>query len=192
MLPQKSKILSLLDRVLFHIERVSIGFVCFALMAMMLIVFADVFSRYVFNAPFSWSYILIGQYLMVITFFFSVSDGYRYQAHIKIDFMARFIPLRLRSLILAAGNICGAWVIALWANQAKVRMVSAFINDDRLAASVPWPTWVVYFIVAAGSIILAAHVFLVGIRYLLFTFSHQVSESRIDQVEGTILDEETA
>src|SRR5690625_7617260 len=68
-------------------------------------------------------------------FFFAINDGIHYQAHVKIDFLSHYIPLRLRALAVSLGYFGGSVVIYLWSNQALLRMQSAYLNDDRLAAS---------------------------------------------------------
>lgn len=178
-----------LDRVLYILDRILIALACLALFMIMVIVFFDVLSRYLFNAPFSWSYTLIGFYLMTVVFFFAISDGFRYQAHVKIDFLSHYIPLRLRALAVSLGYFSGAVVIYLWSEQALLRMQSAYLNDDRLAASIPWPTWIAYLIVLIGSIVMALSVFLAAIKYLVFCFSTVVSEEKYKALERTLLDD---
>ncbi|HLR30683.1 MAG TPA: TRAP transporter small permease [Paenalcaligenes sp.] len=186
---QNSLIIRGLDKVLYILDRVLIALACLALFIIMVIVFFDVLSRYLFNAPFSWSYTLIGFYLMTAVFFFAISDGFRYQAHVKIDFMSHYIPLRLRALAVSLGYFAGAVVIYLWSDQALLRMQSAYLNDDRLAASIPWPTWIAYLIVLIGSIVMALSVLLAAIKYLVFCFSAEVSEGKYKALEGTLLDD---
>src|SRR5699024_5836306 len=112
-------------KVLYILDRVLIALACLALFIIMVIVFFDVLSRYLFNAPFSWSYTLIGFYLMIAVFFFAIIDGFRYQAHVKINFMMHDILLRLLALAVSLSYFAGAVVIYLWSDQALLRMQSA-------------------------------------------------------------------
>lgn len=187
---QVASIWAAIDRVLLWFDRVLIGLSCIALFLIMVIVFFDVLSRYFFNAPFSWSYTLIGFYLMTAVFFFAISDAFRFQAHVKIDFMSRYIPLRIRSFAIGLGYFFGAWVIYLWSDQSWLRMKSAYLNDDRLAASVPWPTWIAYFIVLLGSLLMALSVLIAAIKYLLFVFRPHITEEDFQKLEGHLLDVE--
>lgn len=57
--------------------------ICLALM--MFTVVGDVICRYVFNAPFGWSYDFIGLYLMVGVFFLSLSAALADHHHIAVD-----------------------------------------------------------------------------------------------------------
>ena len=57
------------------VERFAIRLALVMLFAVMMIVAADVFMRYVFNAPFSWAYDLISLYLMAGAFFLGQGFG---------------------------------------------------------------------------------------------------------------------
>lgn len=136
------------------VERILVALSSIALGAIMLIVVSDVTMRYIFGTPLSWPYNLIGLYLMVAVFFLALSDTLHNHGHIAIDIFQHQIPHRARHLSLSAGYLLSTIVVALIGWQAWLRFKSAYINDDRIAAVIPWPTWVSYFIVLAGCIIL--------------------------------------
>lgn len=142
-----SALLARIESVLALLSGLSLG-------AIMLIVVADVAMRYVFAAPLSWSYNLIGLYLMVAVFFFALSDTLHNHGHIAIDIFQHQIPHRPRHLALAVGYLLSSGLMALIGWQAWLRLKSAYLNDDRIAAVIPWPTWVAYFIVAAGCLVM--------------------------------------
>ena len=54
------------------------------LMAVMLIVFADVGARYLLSMPFSWSYEFIGMYLMPTLFYFAPSSTLAAGHHVAL------------------------------------------------------------------------------------------------------------
>src|SRR5690625_4831104 len=110
---QHNPIVKAFAKLFFLLDRILVGLACFALFIIMFFVFFDVLSRYLFNAPFSWSYTLIGFYLMTTVFFFAISDGFRYHAHVKIDFLSHYIPLRLRAFAFSLGYFVGSLVIFL-------------------------------------------------------------------------------
>jgi len=185
---QKSTLLSRIDRVLTILDRILIGMSCLSLFLIILIVFFDVLSRYIFNAPFAWSYTLIGFYLMTAAFFFAISDAFRYQAHVKIDFMSHLIPIRIRAFFVFLGYLSASLVVFFWTEQSRYRMLSAFVNDERLAASIPWPTWIAYAIVLIGSTVFALSLLVVSFKYLFFSFSSTCSEEQYQSLEGELLD----
>ncbi|MEX4006706.1 TRAP transporter small permease [Neoaquamicrobium sediminum] len=156
-----SALLARIESVLALLSGLSLG-------AIMLIVVADVAMRYVFAAPLSWSYNLIGLYLMVAVFFFALSDTLHNHGHIAIDIFQHQIPHRPRHLALAVGYLLSSGLMALIGWQAWLRLKSAYLNDDRIAAVIPWPTWVAYFIVAAGCLVMT-------LRCVYRTFGHAAS-----------------
>lgn len=121
-----------------------------ALLLIMLIVVADVVMRYAFHAPFSWPYTLIGNYLMVVVFFLMLSNTLQANHHIAIDIFQEMFPLRLREVLLGLGFLASAAVMALIAWQSFLRWQVAFRADERLAANIPWPTWITHAILTVG------------------------------------------
>lgn len=139
-----------------------------AMAAIMVIVVADVTMRYIFGAPLSWSYSVIGLYLMVAVFFFALSDTLQNHGHIAIDIFQHRIPLRLRHFSMSAGYALSTVIMALIGWQAWLRFKSAYLNDDRIAAIIAWPTWIAYFIVMVGCAV-------VTLRCLYRTVGHAAS-----------------
>ncbi|MBX9463854.1 MAG: TRAP transporter small permease [Aquamicrobium sp.] len=156
-----SALLARIESMLALLSGLSLG-------AIMLIVVADVAMRYLFAAPLSWSYNLIGLYLMVAVFFFALSDTLHNHGHIAIDIFQHQIPHRPRHLALAVGYLLSSGLMALIGWQAWLRLKSAYLNDDRIAAVIPWPTWIAYFIVATGCVVMTA-------RCIYRTFGHAAS-----------------
>src|SRR5690606_4304758 len=115
--------------------------------AIMLVVTLDTTLRYVLSAPLTWSYDLVGLYLMVAVFFLALPDTLNHHGHIMVDLFQRLIPFRLRHLLLGIGYALSTWVMVLIVWGAGQRMTTAFLKDERIAALVPWPTWIAYFLV---------------------------------------------
>lgn len=147
-----SAALAVVERLLVVLSSVAMG-------AIMLIVVADVTMRYIFGTPLSWSYNLIGLYLMVAVFFLALSDTLQNHGHIAIDIFQHRIPHRPRHLSLSVGYLLSTVIMALTGWQAWLRFKSAYVNDDRIAAIIPWPTWVAYFIVMVGCFVITLRCF---------------------------------
>jgi Tripartite ATP-independent periplasmic transporters, DctQ component len=82
-----------LQSALATIERVVTSIAVICLFAIMLIVVADVFMRYMVNRPFSFTYALVGLYLMAGLFYLALSDTFAIHAHISVDILVhRFSP----------------------------------------------------------------------------------------------------
>jgi TRAP-type C4-dicarboxylate transport system permease small subunit len=137
------------------IERVlrTTGVAC--LLAVMVIVFCDVAARYLWNAPFPWSYELIGMYLMPAMFYFSVSDTLASDHHIAVDLLRPAMPAWLIRLteILGNGAMASVFAVVVWlfSNSAAVK----FQSGDVVMGVVEWPAWIPDAIVALGSLVIA-------------------------------------
>lgn len=150
----ESSILTPISRLLSLIETAFAVIASVCLGAIMMIVVVDVVLRYGFNSPLGWSYSLIGIYLMVAVFFLMLSDTLQMHHHVAIDMLMHQLPHRLRHLFLAIGYLLSTIIIALIVWQAWLRWMGAVSADERVAAVIPWPTWIAYALVTTGSALL--------------------------------------
>jgi len=120
------------------------------LFVIMVLVVADVFMRYVMNRPFSFTYDLIGLYLLAGVFFLTLSDALREHAHVGVDILLhRFSPAGRRlSKIVAA--IAGLFVFILICKVGFERALENYQQGDVLAGAIPWPTWISAALVPFG------------------------------------------
>lgn len=117
----------------------------------MLVVTLDATLRYAMSAPLTWSYDLIGLYLMVAVFFLALPDTLNHHGHIAVDLFQRLIPFRVRHLFLGIGYALSTWVMVLITWGALKRFHTAVVRGEHIAALIPWPTWIAYFLVTLGS-----------------------------------------
>ena len=82
------------------------------MLAMMLLVVADVSLRYLFNAPLAWSYEVITSYLMPGVFFLAVSHTLEVHAHVAVDLLHQRMRQRLRLAVHAVLAVLAAPVAA--------------------------------------------------------------------------------
>lgn len=123
--------------------------VVFMFVIMMLVV-TDVFMRYALNSPFSFTYDLIGLYLLAGVFFFTVSDALREHVHVGVDILlSRFSPAgrRLSEIVTA---LVGLFVFVLICKVGLERAIENYEQQDVLAGAIPWPTWVSAALVPLG------------------------------------------
>lgn len=125
------------------------------LLAVMCIVFIDVGARYFLNAPLSWSYELIGMYLMPALFYLALSDTLADHHHIAVDLLRSRMPHWLIRVIEIIG--CGA-MSALFALMVRIHLQSA-VHDLRTGAVtmgvIEWPAWIPPTLVVIGSAAIA-------------------------------------
>ncbi len=134
----------------------------------MVLVVADVFMRYVLNRPFSFTYDLIGLYLMAGVFFLTLSDALREHVHVGVDILVpRFSPAgrRLAEIVTA---LTGLFVFALLCKVGFDRALDNFEQNDVLSGAIPWPTWISAALVPFGCGVLV-------LRLLLMLAGHAAS-----------------
>ncbi|RJF76995.1 TRAP transporter small permease [Rhodopseudomonas palustris] len=161
MMQRASATLAALERALTLIA------VSFMFVIMMLVV-ADVFMRYVLNRPFSFTYDLIGLYLMAGVFFLTLSDALREHVHVGVDILVpRFSPAgrRLAEIVTA---LTGLFVFALLCKVGFDRALDNFEQNDVLSGAIPWPTWISAALVPFGCGVLV-------LRLLLMLAGHAAS-----------------
>jgi len=132
------------------------------LFVIMLLVVADVFMRYALNSPFSFTYDLIGLYLLAGVFFFTLSDGLREHAHVGVDILlSRFSPTgrRLSEIVTA---LVGLFVFVLICHVGFERAVENYEQHDVLAGAIPWPTSAALVPLGCGVLVLRLALQLVG------------------------------
>lgn len=141
-----------------------------AMAVIMVVVTLDATLRYTLSAPLMWSYDLIGLYLMVTVFFLALPDTLNHHGHIAVDLFQSMIPFRLRHLFLGVGYALSTWVMVLIAWGAGTRFLMAFTRNERIAALIPWPTWIAYLLVVVGSTALV-------LRCLVRVYGHFASSA---------------
>lgn len=147
-------ILTAADRTLGACERMMNVIVDIVMFSIMIVVTIDVGARYLFHSPLSWSYELVGLYLMVVLFFFALAPALNAHAHVAVDLLQGRMPPRLRHLCDAIGYICACVIFAGIVYAFVGRTWEAWINDDVLSGGIAWPTWVQYAIVLVGSLVM--------------------------------------
>lgn len=132
------------------LDRVVVALACVALAAIMLVVGVDVLLRYAFNAPLSWSYVLISEYLTPAAFFFALAPTLAGRHHVAVDILyERFRP-RVQLACKALTTLVALPVFAVIAWMAGVRAVGAWAAGEALDGVIAWPTWIPAGIGALG------------------------------------------
>lgn len=120
------------------------------LFVIMVLVVADVFMRYVLNRPFTFTYDLIGLYLLAGVFFLTLSDGMREHAHVGVDILLSRFSLAGRRLSEIVTALAGLFVFVLICKVGFERALENYQEHDVLAGAIPWPTWISAALVPFG------------------------------------------
>lgn len=136
-----------------------------AIAIMMFIVVFAIGMRYFVGHPLSWTYEIIGTYVMVCAFFPAISDGLRLHSHIAIDvFQSRF-PRRFLHFGLTIGYFLSMILMFLITWQGWGRLVSSWKGGDIISITIPWPTWPTYMLLCVGCLC-------ISLRCMIRTIAH--------------------
>lgn len=139
------------SRLMLGLENVLRMIASACLLAVMLIIFSDVFARYLFNAPLVGSYELVGMYLMPALFYFAVSDTLAEHHHIAVDLLNPRIPVVMRRLIEAFSSALMATIFALIVWIFGQSAFAGFRSGSVVMGAYEWPTWIPELVVVIGS-----------------------------------------
>jgi len=110
---------------------------CYVLLVALVITTSlQVFTRYVINAPFTWTEELAKMLFIWITFLGSAIIAKR-SAHISIDFVTQLLPSSPRRLVLAVGQTISVAVLLILGIKG-VRLLQITGASESPALSVPW------------------------------------------------------
>jgi TRAP-type C4-dicarboxylate transport system permease small subunit len=157
-----------LQSALAGIERAVTSIAVICLFAIMLIVVADVFMRYAVNRPFSFTYDLVGLYLMAGLFYLALSDTFAIHAHVSVDILVHRFSPSVRRLCEILTCLCGITVFSLITWLGLNRAIENFVDGDVLAGAIPWPSWASAALVPLGCAVLT-------VRLLLHLVAHGIS-----------------
>jgi TRAP-type C4-dicarboxylate transport system permease small subunit len=113
--------LSLANRTVSGLERISIFGASLCMVSMMLVVVLDVGMRYVFRAPLSWSYDLVANFLMVGAALLAVSETFRHGGHVAVNLFRSRMSRNVRRWADAASALMVIPVLLpMWASYILV------------------------------------------------------------------------
>ena len=128
------------------------------LVAVTLLVFADVVLRFVFNTGLLWSQELT---LLMSAWFvlFGVSYGLKVGAHIGVDSFVRMFPETGQRVFAAIAVVlslfyCGLFGYGAWIYLAKIKRIGLDLED------LPIPTWIAHSILLLGLVLFALRLLL--------------------------------
>ncbi len=160
-----------------HIEEAILSLL---LLAMTLLVFAEVVARFGFNAGIHWAQevtLLLSAWFVL----FGASYGVKVGAHIGVDVFAKMLPAGVhRGVTLIAVALClfycGLFLYGSWIYLAKMKMIGIELED------LPIPKWTVMTILVIGFALLAIRFLQLGWKVLKgeadgFHFADEAEES---------------
>ena len=126
------------------------------LLAIMALVVTDVFLRYVVGRPLTFTYDLVGVYLMTGVFFFTLSHAQGQHVHVAVDILVSRASRRVQVVADLATCLVGGAVFTLIAYAGAGRAYDNYVSGDVMAGIIPWPTWVSTAMVPVGCALIVA------------------------------------
>ena len=142
-----------LKKPLFQLIRILNNLVMVVLMAMVLLLVADVCLRRIFNSPLPWSMEVV-KVMLVVVVSFAVAYCATRGGHISIDLLTSRFPPKVQAILDPVIYLFGTGLFAFIAWGASVyamRMWDAY----RITGILPIPIYPFIFILALGSVLLA-------------------------------------
>ena len=162
------------------VTRIEEGILSLLLVAMTLLVFAEVVARFGFNAGIHWAQeatlLLAGWFVL-----FGASYGVKVGAHIGVDVFVKMLPRRLHravtllALLLCLGY-CVLFLIGGWEYVMKMKLIGIELED------IPIPKWTVSTILIIGFVLLILRFLELGWKVIRgeidgFHFADEAEES---------------
>lgn len=153
--------------------------ICF--ICMVILIFAQVFCRYVLNDALSWSEELAGYFFHWATFL-GASVAFYDNSHISVTyFIDRITNTRLRAFIMTLADCCCLWFLGMYVVDGfyVCRMVFKF---GETAASMTWlPMGFVQLAIPLASVFMVLNIlyYLIGHLRALFTGVPNQTESAV-------------
>jgi TRAP-type C4-dicarboxylate transport system permease small subunit len=136
------------------------------LFTIMIIVVVDVFMRYVAGRPLSFTYDLVGVYLMTGVFFLVLSDAQAAHANVAVDILVGKFSKPVRRAADIVTCLVGGSVFALIAIIGFDRALDSFQSNDVLAGAIPWPVWLSAALVPLGAGVLVLRLLLTACGHI--------------------------
>lgn len=165
-----------LDRLTAAFEKAFLYLTGLGLMFIMLVIVVDVVMRYFFSAPLSWSYDLIGMYLVTLVFFLALADTFRRGGHIKVDLFENLRRTKFFAVAEILGYCASLVFFALILKQMLESGVEGMLAGDVVDGAILWPTWPPYLLAALGVALLMLRIALSVIDRLAVLAAGQMYE----------------
>jgi TRAP-type C4-dicarboxylate transport system permease small subunit len=158
--------LSALERTLDRIDWLLSRVVAVVILAVMLMIVADVAGRYLFSRPLPWVYDVVSIYAINVVVYLMAAEVLRTRSHIELDLNVRLLPrvawCALQGLAWLA--VAAAMSVAAW--RCWVSMVESVESNEVHPGLYEWPVWLEKAVVALGLTLLACRIVLRFCRFV--------------------------
>lgn len=156
------------------LEKIEEYFIFISLLLMVIIVFANVLGRFVFNFSFTWSE-EAARYLMIWATFIAASLGVKKGSHITLDILTVYLPEKANRIIRAISYVLSITYTALILF-IGVPFIMDMANKGQLSPALQFPVHFVYLAIVVGSVLMM-------VRYILLFINDIVFSKKIEKPE---------
>lgn len=150
-------------------EQLEEGVLMFSFIFLILLVFLQVVSRYIFNFSLGWSEEL-SRYILIWITWISASYAIRKREHIRITVVKDKLPLFLQKVVeLIVILLWFLFVIVMAIEGTKI--VQNIQQMGQMSATVGVPMWIIYLILPIGGILMGIR--LIQQLYFVFREGHK-------------------
>lgn len=164
-----SKLFNKVDQILAYIAS-------FALFSMMLLIFINAVSRFLFNKPITGVIEFTGEYLMVMVVYLAMSFTQKNGGHVKVELLQKFLSVRIKALLDILVKILSASIFAILTYTSYLLFIRHLQQDIRSVSSLAYPLTPAVFMICLGS-------FIMSIRLLISIFISKM-DSNESPIEG--------
>jgi tripartite ATP-independent transporter DctM subunit len=133
----------------------------------------DLVSRLAFGRPLS-GMIELQTYMLVFMAFFSIAYTMLKNQHVSVDLITSLMSARTNSILQSIFSIWGAFIFGAMSWLTASRSMEAFRRDE-ISDIIQMPFWVLYAVVAVGTLLLALT--LVGLLFTHLSGLYQSSDN---------------
>jgi TRAP-type mannitol/chloroaromatic compound transport system permease small subunit len=159
--------------------------VSFLILTLSLLVFADVFMRYVFNNPILWG-MEVNQYQLVTFVFLSGGYTYLHHGHVEINILyGRWSPkTKARADLFTCLFIFLVSLVLV--GYGTELTVESYVKNHTMATGIQSPLWPGQLMIPIGGLLLGLQCLAKWIRDIIFLVSGKHIQSKVVKGEGGI------
>lgn len=159
--------------------------VSFLILTLSLLVFSDVFMRYLFNSPIVWG-MELSQYQLVAVVFLSGGYTYLHHGHVKIDILYERWPPKIKASADLFTCLFIFLVSILLMIYGTELAVESYIKNHTMSTGISSPLWPSQLMIPIGGLLLGLQCLAKWIRDIIYLFTGKTFQSKVVKGKGGI------
>lgn len=131
------------------LNKIEEWFLVIMMVSLSVVVFAQVFSRYVMGNSLKWSEEL-ARYMTIWITFVGASYGFRYGAHIGVEAFKMWLPFRIRRCVDLLADVAVVVIACLMGYYGYSIIVNVHMKFGQVSPAMRMPIWIAYLAIPVG------------------------------------------